>query len=66
MIAWVNAELVKNVAEIGRLRLLRAAAPKYSVPAASTLPRDGPWTSRAPSYWGSPDAPSCDAARMLQ
>ncbi|SHF80905.1 DinB family protein [Streptoalloteichus hindustanus] len=25
MIAWVNAELMKNVAEIGQLRLLRAA-----------------------------------------
>ncbi|MGW5015856.1 hypothetical protein ACWEOR_27810, partial [Micromonospora chalcea] len=24
--AWVNAELMKNVAEIGQLRLLRAAA----------------------------------------
>ncbi|MFE7457627.1 DinB family protein [Streptomyces sp. NPDC057554] len=27
MIAWVNAELMKNVAEIGQLRLQRAAAP---------------------------------------
>ncbi|WP_171170701.1 DinB family protein [Streptomyces sp. I05A-00742] len=27
MIAWVNAELMKNVAEIGHLRLLRAAGP---------------------------------------
>lgn len=26
MIAWVNAELMKNVAEIGQLRLQRAAA----------------------------------------
>jgi hypothetical protein len=25
MVAWVNAELMKNVAEIGQLRLLRAA-----------------------------------------
>nr|WBO79012.1 DinB family protein [Streptomyces sp. SBE_14.2] len=28
MIAWVNAELMKNVAEIGQLRLLRAAGRK--------------------------------------
>jgi len=27
MIAWVNAELMKNVAEIGQLRLLRAQRP---------------------------------------
>ena len=26
MLAWVNAELMKNVAEIGQLRLLRAAS----------------------------------------
>ncbi|MFF0739360.1 DinB family protein [Streptomyces sp. NPDC004111] len=26
-VAWVNAELMKNVAEIGQLRLLRAASP---------------------------------------
>jgi hypothetical protein len=26
MAAWVNAELMKNVAEIGQLRLLRAAS----------------------------------------
>jgi len=26
MVAWVNAELMKNVAEIGQLRLQRAAA----------------------------------------
>lgn len=25
MVAWVNAELMKNVAEIGQLRLQRAA-----------------------------------------
>jgi hypothetical protein len=25
MLAWVNAELMKNVTEIGQLRLLRAA-----------------------------------------
>ncbi|MEU2082948.1 hypothetical protein ABZ569_13840 [Streptomyces albus] len=25
MVAWVNAELMKNVAEFGQLRLLRAA-----------------------------------------
>jgi hypothetical protein len=28
MAAWVNAELMKNVAEIGQLRLLRAAGPR--------------------------------------
>ncbi|MFI6209346.1 DinB family protein [Streptomyces sp. NPDC051041] len=28
MAAWVNAELMKNVTEIGQLRLLRAAAPE--------------------------------------
>ncbi|SCL48962.1 DinB superfamily protein [Micromonospora citrea] len=28
MVAWANAELMKNVAEIGQLRLLRAAAPR--------------------------------------
>lgn len=27
MLAWVNAELMKNVAEIGQLRLVRAASP---------------------------------------
>ncbi|MFG3419358.1 DinB family protein [Micromonospora sp. NPDC049460] len=27
MLGWVNAELMKNVAEIGQLRLLRAAGP---------------------------------------
>jgi hypothetical protein len=26
MVAWVNAELMKNVSEIGQLRLLRAAS----------------------------------------
>ena len=26
MVGWVNAELMKNVAEIGQLRLLRAAS----------------------------------------
>jgi hypothetical protein len=26
MVAWVNAELMKNVAEIGQLRLLRVAS----------------------------------------
>jgi hypothetical protein len=25
-VAWVNAELMKNVSEIGQLRLLRAAS----------------------------------------
>ncbi len=27
LVAWVNAELIKNVAEIGQLRLLRAGGP---------------------------------------
>jgi hypothetical protein len=26
MVAWVNSELMKNVAEIGQLRMVRAAA----------------------------------------
>ncbi|MEU5609367.1 DinB family protein [Streptomyces sparsogenes] len=28
MLAWVNSELMKNAAEIGQLRLLRAASPR--------------------------------------
>ncbi|SDM04546.1 DinB superfamily protein [Nonomuraea jiangxiensis] len=28
VIAWVNAELMKNVSEIGQLRMLRAAFPE--------------------------------------
>jgi hypothetical protein len=39
MVAWVNAELMKNATEIGQLRLLRAASVQGEA-AASRLPHD--------------------------
>lgn len=48
MVAWVNTELTKNVSEIGRLRLLRAAAPCSAGPSRRrgrdpAAPPHGPW-----------------------